>query len=315
MSLELPAPWNDLLTERGHRFTSLWKIARTDGTLYRYTSHNRPIVYKGATFLPGGALDASAHKRETGLVEMDREIRAVITDDEIKADELRAGRFDGARVTEWFVDWRYPWVGGPRHEYTIAKVQWNESRWIADCVGITHLLIQEGGDVISRHCRWKSFGATDLDPRCGIDLQGNHPDGQAYRLSNIEVFDLPEPWVINAANTTVPSSYAGRDFDYGYIEFTGGANRGIRLQVQRFWEFSGEAGNPWGEDNVFELMYPPPFPVEDAASGSPANFLAVMGCDRTWERCGYHQNRDRFGGFPHLPGTDDANKSDHYATR
>lgn len=77
-------------------------------------------------------------------------------------------------------------------------------------------------------------------------------------------------------------------FDDGTIVWILGENSGITSEVQQY----GSA--------TTMLHLQTPFPI---ASGD--TFVISPGCDKTFQTCkSKFSNKDRFGGFPHIPGSD-----------
>jgi uncharacterized phage protein (TIGR02218 family) len=262
-----------------------------------FTSHNFPIVFEGTTYLPGGGPSPTALRRETGLVDQNREFRGLIDSDAITAEDLYGGRYDGARIREFVVDWRYPWEGEiQRTDYIILKVSFDGERWNADCGGPNHLLSQEKGMVVTRACRWKQFGNTS----CGVNLAGNHPvDADRYLTQQGELYDTYGDRAFNLNG--LDASNQDDDFNEGYIEFLTGPCIGVRMQVYDY----DAAGHPTYGDDAFILYEDIPFVPNTVADDSTGDqVLCVMGCNRTWSRCSEYGNNLNYGGFRYVPGWD-----------
>ena len=71
MPTRLKEELKGLLSERTHRFATLWRIERTDGVVFRFTDHDSAIVFKYSTtdetYVPAGGFVASARERQAGV--------------------------------------------------------------------------------------------------------------------------------------------------------------------------------------------------------------------------------------------------------
>ena len=77
-------------------------------------------------------------------------------------------------------------------------------------------------------------------------------------------------------------------FDYGQITFTSGDNNGITRQIETF---DGQTFLLWD-------ILPYQIQIGDTYNVKP-------GCDKTFDTCKTkYSNGDRYGGFPHVPGSD-----------
>lgn len=298
--LSVPVMLEDVVLQRIHRFSHLWRIEPEIGEPLHFTSHNHPILFQGVPYVPGGGWDPTAQRRESGLRELDKEFRGVIDSDAITAEDLRARRYDRARVTEFLVDWRYPWAGKFQQiEYLILEVEFTGEIWEATVGGLTSLLMIEQGLLCERHCAVVNFG----DDLCGIDLDGTHPGtGEPYISVPEELYELVEPNLLDVVGNI--ENWSDGDASEGWLEWVTGKNAGIRQRIHRHYVGT----HPTIGGTVLELYDPPPFETlgdKDVGAGeSPDTFYAVMGCDRTWVKCGEYENRPNYRGFPYLPGID-----------
>ncbi|MFN3615310.1 MAG: DUF2163 domain-containing protein, partial [Rubrimonas sp.] len=85
-----------------------WRIERADGVTLGFTDHDAPIVFDGVTFTPEAAVDPSALEAAVGLAADNVEIVGALRSDAIRADDVALGRYDGASITRWLVNWRAP---------------------------------------------------------------------------------------------------------------------------------------------------------------------------------------------------------------
>ena len=128
---------------RTFRYVSLFRIDRLDGAIFRFTDHDAPVdfpeVSKGTPnrYTPVGGFDASAFRRESALRIPNRQFIGVITSNAITTQDLQAGRYRSAKITERIVDWRYPWAGAIQtNYYRVTSVQFDGEAWQAEVEGM-----------------------------------------------------------------------------------------------------------------------------------------------------------------------------------
>jgi len=85
---------------------SLWTITRRDGTVLRFTDHDKNLVFNGATFVSGVGYDRSAVEDKIDLSVDNMDIKGIFDDTLVKRNDVRGGLFDGARVTIQLVNWK-----------------------------------------------------------------------------------------------------------------------------------------------------------------------------------------------------------------
>lgn len=143
-----------LLDFNTYRIAKLWKIVRRDGWIRRYTSHNRSIEFMGETFYPTRGASGSASHRETGFKGQNFEAIGIISDEDITAEDLANNKFDGARVYQWLVDWKFPFFGYFNYAVMVIKDHdFDGSSWKAQVEGPAAWLEQSIGDVYDPTCR------------------------------------------------------------------------------------------------------------------------------------------------------------------
>jgi len=271
-------PMTSLMVNGVYRFASLWKIERTDGVVLRFTDHNRNIEYEGETYQPtNGAITTTAVQNKDGLDPPNIDIRGAISSDAITADDLRAGLYRGAVITEVIVDWMQPWAG----KFTIEKFDALDTThdvgevWSAKLESILGRLKRRVGHTYTKGCRWGRLGDDD----CGVNL------GSLSQFCTVDVVTKTR-----MAFTSDASSVDGY-FTDGYVEWAPGAgNENLKHEVKIFTAIGG----------VVELQIKTPY---DINSGD--QFLIFPGCDRSVDICKTKFNNiSNFGGFPFIAGTD-----------
>lgn len=253
----------------------LWEIERTDSVTFRFTSHNRELIYDGDTYTPANGMDDSAKEAQAGVREKNFEARGVISSDAITHEDLRAGLFRGAKVTERLVDWRWPWAGAYVWDtYWIGPTGFSASQWEASVTGLGRHLKVPVGDRYTRTCR-TYLGSTE----CGIDLESYKTTGTVSTI------------VTQRRKFTSSATGNGDDYhNHGKLVWTSGNNNGITSVVKDYVSSTGQ----------IELQLRTPFDVQ-ASDG----FTVYAGCDRRASTCKTKfSNLVNFRGFTEIPGND-----------
>lgn len=275
----MTASVRDLQFSRNKRLAKVWKITRTDGTIFRFTSHDVQLVVLGETYTPNAAPNPSARRREAGIKEHDLDFRGVISSTAITSADLIAGRFDDAQIDERLVDWRFPWAGVfAFSRYWVTKIVYDGEKFHAGITGLARWLRPRFGDVYGRTCRF-NLG----DANCGVAVPSvasvvveGTMDGEGKRI-------------IRATTASLSAGYADGYFAFGKVVFTSGANNGL----------TGEVKGYVSSTRQITLQLSMPFVV---AAGD--TFTIYAGCPKTTTGCKSFSNIARFGGFPFIPTTD-----------
>src|SRR5579875_852094 len=82
-----------------------WRIERRDGVAIGLTDHDRDLTVDGLVHRAAPGMTPSAIKRSDGLDADTMDIAGALTSGAIAEADLLAGRWDGARVVLFAVDW------------------------------------------------------------------------------------------------------------------------------------------------------------------------------------------------------------------
>ena len=85
-----------------------WAVRRRDGLRLGFTDHDCAVEFDGLEFLPSSGMTASALQLGNGMAVDNAEAMGVLQDARIRADDIAAGRYDGAEVEIWRVNWANP---------------------------------------------------------------------------------------------------------------------------------------------------------------------------------------------------------------
>lgn len=262
------------------RLASCWRIARTDGVVEGYTSHDRPLVIDGVTYRPANSFSTSALASDTDMSVADVEILGAIDADDISAQALMAGVYDHAEVELFVVDWsdlsiprsivRRGWVG------VISQAG---TGFTAELRGLAQRIQAPVIDSYSPECRVDLFS-----PQCGVVRAAFAVAATVTALTDGSLGSQADNRVFFAAGLTQAEGW----FDYGEVWWTSGANAGRKTEVRSYRPGRVELWEPMGL----------PLAVGDS-------FTIHAGCDKRASTC-----RDKFSnilnfrGEPHVPGTD-----------
>lgn len=261
----------------------LWRIQRTDGVTYRFTSHDRRITFRGEVYNPCGSMTGSALQLSADLGATDNmDLSGIFFEGGISEADLWSDAFDGASVEVW----RYPWNGGTPvlvQAGTIGSRVFGDTAYKFEVVTAGEKLSQKPIlQPVMPTCRWK-FG----DSRCGVDVSALAVAGTVTAVAPVNYFTLAQ------RRTFVDSGLGEPDgkFTLGRLTWTGGDNIGVSVDVKVF------------ANDTFVLSQPVPVPISvgDTYSVTP-------GCDRLASTChDTYANKINFGGFEFVRGYDDLN--------
>jgi uncharacterized phage protein (TIGR02218 family) len=248
-----------------------WRLERRDGVTLGFTTHDRDLERDGLIHRAAPGMLPSAITVSDGFEADSVDIKGALTSDAIGADDLAAGRWDGASVSIFMVDWEAP----DGEAFAVARGELGEvsikgDAFEAELRGPTALLDAAVVEQTSPECR-----AALGDRRCRVDLAGR------TRLTRVAA-------PVEAAAIDVEAAAAGNAYGGGLLRWIGGANSGLQSQILR------------SEGERLTLDEPPP---HAPAAGDLVEI--VEGCDKMLATCSARfGNAANFRGEPHLPGID-----------
>ena len=134
-----------LLAHLGSAATTVcrcWAVVRRDGESYGFTDHDLDLSFDGMVFRAASGMTARAFQQTTGLAVDNSEAVGALSDVALSEADLAAGRFDGAEVRCWQVNWADPvqrmmLFRGHFGEVTRAAGSFRvELRGLADALGV-----------------------------------------------------------------------------------------------------------------------------------------------------------------------------------
>jgi len=254
-----------------------WSVRRRDGAVYGFTDHDRDLSFEGVVFRASSGMTARVLQQTTGLSVDNSEAMGALSDAAVREEDLLAGRFDGAEVRCWLVNWADVDARIEQFRGTFGEIVRTAGQFRAELRGQTEALNQPQGRAYHRGC-----SAVLGDARCGFDLAQpgfsatvavGSQTGAVVRVGAVP--GVPADWFQRGRLVVVSGRAAGL---VGLIKSDrlDGAGRSVEL-----WSSLGIALDP----------------------GDTVRLEA--GCDKTAATC-----RDKFAnflnfrGFPHIPGDD-----------
>ena len=98
----------DFLEHELAKIAICWRLARRDGVALGFTTHDRDLARDGLVYRAAPGMLPSAISVSDGLRAELLDISGALTSDAIAAADLAAGRWDGASVSVFMVDWEEP---------------------------------------------------------------------------------------------------------------------------------------------------------------------------------------------------------------
>jgi len=255
-----------------------WAVVRRDGETLGFTDHDLPIAFDGIDFRADAGLTARALSQTTGLSVDNTETVGALSDDAITEADITAGRYDGAEVRAWLVNWCDVAQRQLQFRGTIGELRRAGGAFQADLRGLTEALNHPQGRVYQTPC-----AAILGDGRCRFDL------GQTGFSMSRAVETVETESVFSFAGFT--ESDAGW-FARGRLRVMSGAAEGLVGVIKR----DGFVGGV----RRIELWQRLGGVV---AAGDMLRLEA--GCDKRAETCKKKfSNFINFQGFPNVPGED-----------
>lgn len=190
-----------------------------------FTDYDETLVFDGTTFAAGTDFEGTEIEARLGLAVGGHEIHGALAVDSIAEADLAAGRYDDAKVELFLVDWSNAENRLLLRAGNLGEVRCEGAAFAAEVRGLAHRLNEEKGQLYSPTCD------ADLDDaRCGVDLKNPAYRGEGT-VAAVEGTSLVRVSGLDA--------FANEWFSRGRLEWTGGADTGLAVEVK---EHRAEAG-------------------------------------------------------------------------
>ena len=255
-----------------------WSVVRRDGVTFGFTDHDCDLSFDGMVFKASSGLSASALLQTTGLAIDNSEAVGALSDASVTEADIMAGRFDGAEVQAWQVNWADPSARVMQFRGTFGQLTRSAGQFHAELRGLTEALNQPQGMIYQTSC-----SAILGDAGCGFDLT------QAGYFAEVAVEQVEGARVFQFSDLT---GFDDRWFERGRLVVVSGAAAGLVGVVKN--DRLSDAGR------MVELWQP-----LGAAIAVGDAIRLEAGCDKMAATCQlkFH-NFLNFRGFPDIPGAD-----------
>lgn len=255
-------------------------LTRTDGNAYGFTTYDRTLLIGSVAYRPAASFNPSNIASNLNLDQDNVTAEALLDDDTLSEDDLRAGKWDYATFRIFQVNWADLTMGDKKDKTGhLGQVTVNRQTFVADLLGLMEAYIIAIGAVTQPGCRY-NLG----DVNCGVDLIGGSP---SLTVTGTVGFDAGDFFTIADASRGEAEDY----FTEGVITFTSGLADGLSYELKKFYAGGGMVTKT---------------PIAYNVSG--ATYSMHAGCMRRFlEDCVKRfSNGGRFGGEPWLRGPDAA---------
>jgi len=161
----IPTPIEAALSSGVSCLCQCWTVTRSDGARFGFTDHDNDLDWQGLVCRAGTGFGIAEHSSETGLAPDQAAVIGALDDAVLRAEDLEAGLWSGARVESWQVDWSADAPSGVKiAQGELGEIRVVDGRFEAELLGLSHRLSRVSGRVFARRC-----DAELGDARCGVD--------------------------------------------------------------------------------------------------------------------------------------------------
>lgn len=255
-----------------------WVITRLDGSVLGFTDHDLPLTIDGTVCDPAHGLDGSEAPTRLGPQVTTEDVIGVLHSDAITEDDILLGRYDGARVVIWQVNWCAPAERLLVRETEIGEIVREDGSFRAELRSLETALNRRGGRTYQALC-----DAELGDTRCGVEI-----DAPAYRAEAV-VIEGSDRYRVAVEGL---GAFAEGWFGLGTARWTSGRRAGLVERILSAQRLGG----------VDILGFDAP--IGDWVELGD-ELVVSAGCDKSFATCRTRfANGERFRGFPHIPGSD-----------
>lgn len=257
-----------------------WAVTRADGLCLGFTDHDMALEFGGVSFHPEAGMSAQALVQGLGLAVDNTEVQGALSSDAITPGDLAAGRWDGAEIRLWEVDWRDVARRRLLFRGALGEIVFAGGAYRAELRGLSEALNRPQGRVFHARC-----SAMLGDGQCRFDLSR---EGYAAEAVVAAVSEGGARLGLSGAD-----AHAAGWFEHGRVEFLDGPAAGLTGVVKIDRVLSEDA-------REIELWAAP-----GAAPRAGDRLRLVAGCDKQAATCREKfLNFLNFRGFPELPPED-----------
>ena len=258
-----------------------WRLTRADGVVLGFTDHDETLAFDGTVFQAATGLTAGEAETALGLGAGSQDVEGALSSLAIQEADIAAGRYDGARVETFLVNWQAVADRLLTDVAELGEVKRGGPAFTAELRGIASQLDRRRGRLYRRRC-----DAVLGDARCRVDTSA-----APLTLEATLIREADGVLVVSGLGSAEPGL-----FSHGFILWMSGAATGLKREIASLQPVAGSA--------TVRIAL-----IDDNGEGlvSGDRLSVHAGCDKSFQTC-----RTRFGnglnfrGFPHLPGNDAA---------
>ena len=241
-----------------------------------FTDHDLTLRFDGTDFVPAHGLDGAEVPARLGAQVDTSQVLGVLHADAIAEDDILLGRYDGAEVESWRVNWADVSQRLLLRRDSIGEIVREDGVFRAELRSAQQGLNARHGRIYQGLC-----DAELGDARCGVDAS-------AFRgFATVEAVD--DPYRVQVSGL---EGFEAGWFGFGKAEWTLGKREGLRDGVIAHARHGG-----------IDMLAFAVAVGEWVVAGD--SLTATAGCDRRFATCqAKFANAVNFRGFPHIPGSD-----------
>lgn len=269
------------LAAEAQTLCTCWMIHRTDGTRFYFTDLDVAHTVAGQTYSPAIGYNRTAVANSSDMSVDNMDISGILDDETITDVDLRAGKFDDARVQVFVTDWKNPERGIMRlRRGWLGEVMLTPSgKFSVELRGMAQAFSQNVGEMTTPECR------ADLgDNRCKIAI-----DSAAYAREGVVAAVASRRTVTVTITDPDPRATDAGWYVGGVLTWLTGDNAGRSIEVKQ-----------WDGANVLELFLSMPYAMQAGDT-----FRLRPGCDKRRVTCiNKYANIHNMRAEPFTPGQD-----------
>lgn len=255
-----------------------WAVERRDGVVFGFTDHDQDLAFDAIAFKAESGMTARALQQTSGLSVDNSEAVGALSSAAISEADLLAGRFDGAGVRAWIVNWADASQRTLIFRGSLGEIVRSGGAFSAELRGLSDALNQQQGRAFQQGC-----SAVLGDASCAFDLR---QPGFFVEAPVKEVFGR------GAFGFGDVGAFPDQWFERGRLTLLDGEARGLVAVVK-----SDRTGGLGRRVELWEQIGPRVH-VGDIVR-------LETGCDKMPKTCrDKFDNFLNFRGFPHIPGED-----------
>lgn len=261
-----------------------FRLARTDGVVFGFTSGDEVFTYNGLTYNPTNSFSGTAAASKTNFSVDNMNAIALLTD-QISAADLKGGLFDNASVQVFWIRPDKPeWGVIPIRGGRMGEVTVKQGKFETELRSVAQRIQQREGLVYTLEC-----SATYNDARCKMPVQ--------QASGTVKVAIARWKWTDLSL-----AGYTAGFFKYGHLTWLTGKNAGLKCEVREHIVADGAA--------VFQLVEAMPYKVQVGDT-----YTVTRGCPKTRAACKERGNLNNYRGFPDMPTEDKALATPNFTSR